>query len=59
MIPYKIGVDLGGTKILAAVVDRKGKILSEAKRPTMPASDADEIVKRMAKTVMPEAASAG
>jgi glucokinase len=48
---YVVGVDLGGTKILAAVVDQKGKILGEAKRPTMPASDADEVVKRLAKTV--------
>jgi glucokinase len=46
-----VGVDLGGTKILAAVVDRKGKILGEAKKSTMPASDADEIVKRLSKTV--------
>ena len=46
-----VGVDLGGTKILAAVVNHKGKILGESKQPTMPASDADEIVRRMAKTV--------
>jgi glucokinase len=48
---YVVGVDLGGTKILAAVVDPKGRILGEAKQPTMPASDAEEIVDRMAKTV--------
>jgi glucokinase len=48
---YVVGVDLGGTKILAAVVDPKGKIVGEAKQPTMPASDVEEIVERMAKTV--------
>jgi glucokinase len=37
--------------MLAAVVSPKGEILSQVKRPTMPASDADEIVKRLAKTV--------
>jgi glucokinase len=48
---YVVGVDLGGTKILAAVVDRKGKILSEVKRPTLPASGAKDILDRLAKTV--------
>ena len=48
---YVVGVDLGGTKILSAVVDRNGKIVGEAKTPTMPASDADEIVQRVAGTV--------
>ncbi len=48
---YVVGVDLGGTKVLATVVDGKGKILGEAKLPTMPASDADKIVQRLAKTV--------
>lgn len=48
---YVVGVDLGGTKILAAVVDQKGKIVSETKRPTMPAADANEVVKRLARTV--------
>lgn len=56
---YVVGVDLGGTKILAAVVDRKGRILGEAKRPTMPAVDADEIVKRLAKTVRESIKEAG
>jgi glucokinase len=46
-----VGVDLGGTKILAAVVDRGGEIVSEVKRPTVPASGADQIVERLARTV--------
>jgi glucokinase len=49
---YFVGVDLGGTKMLAAVVDRKGNILSEVKRPTMPTSGAEKIVDRLAKTVL-------
>ena len=29
-----IGIDLGGTKILAGVVDRAGKIIRSVERPT-------------------------
>ena len=48
---HTVGVDLGGTKILAAVVDRDGAILGKAKRPTLPAADADEIVARLVEAV--------
>lgn len=53
-----VGVDLGGTKMLAAVVDAGGKILSEVKEPTLPAADGDEIAARMASTVRRAAALA-
>src|SRR5689334_1987019 len=33
--PYVVGVDLGGTNIRAALVDRDGHILHEARRPSM------------------------
>ena len=33
-MPPAAGVDLGGTKVLAVVADRKGKVLGEAKRTT-------------------------
>jgi glucokinase len=56
---YVVGVDLGGTKILAAVVGRKGKILSQVKRPTPPESGADEIVERMAGAVRQAIKEAG
>jgi glucokinase len=48
---FVVGVDLGGTKILAAVVDQQGKILAEVKRPTKPESGAEKIVQRIAETV--------
>jgi len=48
---FVIGVDLGGTKVLAAVVDQNGAIVSEAKQPTMPAADAADIVQRITDTV--------
>ncbi|NPV52616.1 MAG: ROK family protein [Firmicutes bacterium] len=31
---YAIGIDLGGTKIAAGIVDEAGRILSQARRPT-------------------------
>jgi glucokinase len=47
--PY-IGVDLGGTKILAAVVSNKGKILSEAKNSTPASEGPDAVIARIAET---------
>lgn len=38
-----IGIDIGGTKILGAVVDAEGKILAEQRVPS-PAQDPDEMV---------------
>lgn len=46
-----IGIDLGGTKILAALVDRQGKILAEAKRPTKADLGQDGVIKRIVETV--------
>jgi glucokinase len=45
-----IGMDLGGTKILAGVVASDGRILSMAKRPTRPEAGVEKIVDRMVKT---------
>src|SRR5688572_17981164 len=39
--PRVIGVDLGGTKILAGVVDRDGTIIRSVERPTPLASEAE------------------
>ena len=33
---YVVGVDLGGTKILAAVIDQSGKIIGRNKKRTLP-----------------------
>jgi glucokinase len=46
-----VGIDLGGTKILAGVVDAKGKILSQAKRATKPDEGVNAVIDRMARTV--------
>ena len=57
--PYVIGMDLGGTKILAAVVDAEGRILAEAKRATGADDGPDAVIKRMARTARRAARSAG
>lgn len=47
---YVIGVDLGGTKILAAVISESGKIISRAKKKTKPERPAAEILGRVVET---------
>lgn len=39
-----IGVDLGGTNIVSAVVDEKGKVLGRDKRKTMASLDRKSVV---------------
>lgn len=45
-----IGVDLGGTKIAAGVVDEAGRIILEARRPT-PTDSADAVVRAIVEMV--------
>ena len=40
-----IGLDVGGTKVAAGVVDEHGKILEKLKRPT-PWADGEQILER-------------
>jgi glucokinase len=47
-----LGIDLGGTKILAAVVDHDGHIIGEAKRKTRAERGVDEVIQRLAKTAV-------
>jgi glucokinase len=51
------GVDLGGTKVQAVVVDERNEIVGEARRPTPTTGGPADVVAEMAKT-MQEAASA-
>lgn len=48
--PYVIGMDLGGTKILAAVVDLEGNIVAEAKLKTKGEQGPDVVIERIAET---------
>ena len=54
-----VGMDMGGTKILAGVVDDSGKIFSTSKRSTKAYAGPDEVIERMAKTVREAVEDAG
>jgi glucokinase len=47
---YVIGIDLGGTKILGAAVDRNGRIVADAKTKTKPEDGPDAVIERIART---------
>jgi glucokinase len=42
--PFALGVDLGGTKVETALVDKSGKILSSHRYPTKPEKGAQKII---------------
>ena len=46
-----IGVDMGGTKILSAVIDTEGNVLATAKVPTKADRDVSEVIDRIAGSV--------
>lgn len=55
--PLAIGVDIGGTKIALALVNRSGAVLAERRLPTHPRDGADAALDRIAQAV--EALQAG
>lgn len=56
---YRLGIDLGGTNIVAGVVDENFKIIATAKRKTNCPRPAKEIVKDMAEISLEAIAKAG
>ena len=46
-----VGVDMGGTKILSAVIDPEGNILSTAKVPTKADKDTSIVIDRIAECI--------
>lgn len=48
---YAVGLDLGGTKILAALIDDRGKIIHRVERQTRPEEGADAVVDRVMRTL--------
>ena len=48
---YVVGVDMGGTKILAAVIDAEGEIVQQAKRATKPKKGPDAVIKRITRCI--------
>ena len=56
---YKLGIDLGGTNIVAGVVDENYKIIATAKRKTNCPRPAEEIVADMAAAALEAVENAG
>lgn len=56
---YTIGVDLGGTKILAAVVDENGVVIGSAKKRTQSEDGPDAVLKRIIKTMQEAVETSG
>lgn len=56
---YRIGIDLGGTNIVAGVVDRNYNIIAKAKRKPRVPRPADEIIRDMAQASLEAVESAG
>ena len=55
---YVVGVDMGGTKILAAVIDAKGEIVQQTKRATKPKKGPEEVIERITRCIREAIASA-
>jgi len=56
---FVVGVDLGGTNVRAAVIDRDGKILGHARHPSDAKSGAARVVEAVACTVREAIVAAG
>jgi glucokinase len=54
-----LGIDLGGTKILAVVVDEDGHVLGTAKRKTRAERGVDDVIERIARTAVEAVEDAG
>jgi glucokinase len=54
-----VGTDLGGTKILAGVVNQDGKIIGMAKRATRAHEGVEQVVTRISKTILDAVSDAG
>jgi glucokinase len=50
MPKYRLGIDLGGTKMHAVVINRKGKVLASARRATKPEDGYRSVLKRLVTT---------
>lgn len=56
---YTLGIDLGGTKILAGVVDKDGKVVATGKKTTNAVAGPETVIKRVAKAGEEALAKAG
>ena len=51
MSSYVVGVDMGGTKILSAIIDAEGNILGTAKIPTQADEGTSVVIDRIADSI--------
>lgn len=56
---YVLGVDLGGTNVRAAVLDREGKIVGSGRAPSLALEGADRTVAQIARSVDDAIAASG
>lgn len=56
---YRLGIDLGGTKMYAVVVNRDGAVLGSSRRPTRPENGYASVLKRIDDTAREAADDAG
>lgn len=56
---YTLGIDLGGTKILAAIVDATGKVVATAKKTTQAQAGPQVVIKRLIKAMEEAVENAG
>ncbi len=57
--PYRLGIDLGGTKIHAVVIDRIGAVIGSARLPTKADKGYAKVIKRIAEAALGAADDAG
>jgi len=57
--PLRGGIDLGGTKIQTAVVDREGSVVGQARHPTPTSGGPADVVEQMAAAMREAAEAAG
>ncbi len=57
--PPRGGIDLGGTKIQAAIVDRDGNVIGDARRPTPTEGGPEDVATEMAAALTEAAEAAG
>ncbi|HEX7279872.1 MAG TPA: ROK family protein [Solirubrobacterales bacterium] len=59
MADLRGGIDLGGTKIQTAIVDGRGEVLGQARRPTPTSGGPQDVAAAMAESLREAAAEAG
>lgn len=59
MADLRGGIDLGGTKIQTAIVDERGEVLGQARRPTPTSGGPEDVAEAMAEALREAAQGAG